>query len=307
MFRFLSLVLLVSVSLSAQTTYNFLTVDNSPRAAALAGGFVAATEDANVIFYNPAGINTLKANPISFSFLKHLEGINSLSFATSHNFNKIGRLSAGIQYINYGSFVAADKYGNKTGTFNAAEFALSVGYGNMIDKNFYYGANVRFIYSGIENYSSTGISADLGLLYLIPNAKWSFGFSVLNIGKQISNYNGIDENLPMDVRVGATKELAHLPLKFYFSLNHLADSYDNIKDRFSSWTVGGELKLSRSFWLRLGYDNAKRDNLSLGLSSGIAGFSAGFGLEIKDYLLDYSFSSFGPIGNLHRFGLSASF
>jgi hypothetical protein len=307
MFRFLSLVLLISVSVSAQTTYNFLSVDNSPRAAAVAGGFVAATEDANVIFYNPAGINTLKANPISFSFLKHLEGINSLSLAASHSFNNIGRLSAGVQYINYGSFIASDKYGNKTGTFNASEFALSVGYGNMIDENFYYGANVRFIYSGIENYSSTGVSADIGLLYLIPQSKWSFGFSVLNIGKQLSNYYDIQESLPMDVRVGMTKELAHLPLKFYFSINHLANSYDNIKDRFSAWTVGGELKLSRSFWLRLGYDNAKRDDLSLGLSFGIAGFSAGFGLNIKNYLLDYSFSSFGPIGNLHRFGLSTSF
>ncbi len=305
--RLFAAVLLFAATLSAQTTYNFLTMDNSPRAAALAGGFVAATDDPNIIFYNPAGINTLRKTPVSFSFLKHLDGINSVSLSASHRFENIGRISTGIQLVNYGSFTSADKFGNKLGTFNASEFAISVGYGNEIDKNFYYGVNFRFIYSGIEKYSSTGISTDLGLLYLIPESKWSFGLSVLHLGKQLSNYTTVEESLPLDVRIGLTKELAHLPLKFYVSVNHLADKYDKIADRFSQWTVGGELRLSNSLMLRLGYDNNKRDEMSLGLSSGIAGFSAGFGLKVKGYLIDYAFSSFGPTGNLHRFGISANF
>ncbi len=303
---FFALLLFFS-AVSAQTTFNFLRVDNSPRAAALAGGFVAATNDPNVIFYNPAGINTLSEVPVSFSFLKHLDGINSVSLSASKEFNKIGRISTGIQYINYGSFIRSDKFGNKLGNFSASEFALSLGYGNIVDKNFYYGINLRFIYSGIENYSSTGIAMDFGLLYLIPASKWSFGLSALNFGKQLSTYTNINESLPFDVRVGFTKELAHLPLKFYVSLNRLADDYDNLKDRFSHWTVGGELKLSNSLMLRLGYDNKKRDEMSLGLTSGIAGFSAGFGIRVKGYLIDYAFSSFGPTGNLHRFGVSATF
>ncbi len=307
MIKLISALLLFAVTISAQTTYNFLTVDNSPRAAALAGGFVAATEDPNIIFYNPAGINTLTETPVSFSFLKHLDGINSLALSASHNFAGIGRISTGIQLMNYGSFIKADKFGNKLGSFNASEFAVSFGYGNEIDKNFYYGVNLKFIYSGIENYTSTGISTDIGFLYLLPKSKWSFGLSVLNLGKQLSSYTTVEESLPLDVRIGLTKELSHLPLRFYISVNHLADKYDNIKDRFSQWTAAGELKLSSSLMLRLGYDNNKRDKMSLGLTSGIAGFSAGFGLKIKSYNLDYAFSSFGPTGNLHRFGISATF
>ena len=114
----LIVVLLFSIKISAQqNTFEFLRLDTSPRAAALAGSFVSNHDDPNVIFYNPAGINSLKGTPRSFSFLKHLLDINSASLAISREFEGIGRFGAGVQYINYGSFTGADADGNKTGVW----------------------------------------------------------------------------------------------------------------------------------------------------------------------------------------------
>jgi hypothetical protein len=303
----LIIALVVSTTLTAQNTFDFLRLDNSPRAAALAGSFVANGDDPNVIFYNPAGINLLSGMPVSFSFLKHLMDINSASLSFSKNFEDIGRLAAGIQYINYGTFTKADASGNNLGEFGAGEMALLVGYGNQLDQNFFYGANVKFIYSSIAGRASTGIALDLGLHYTIPESRWNFGFSILNLGKQITSYYSVKEELPIDIRMGFSKELEKLPFRFYWSFNRLGDRYDNFFDRFKQITFGGEFKLGQSMRLRFGYDNEKRRDMKLGNTSpGLAGISVGLGFIVSKYNVDYSYSSMGSIGSQHRFGVSTN-
>lgn len=298
--------LLLASELLAQDTYNFLKLDQSPRAAALAGSFVANTDDPNVIFYNPAGISHLTENPISFSFVKHLLDINSAAISYSHEFQGIGRFGGAIQYINYGTFDGATPDGIKTGEFGAGEVAMIIGYSNELDKNFYYGANIKFIYSGIENRSSTGFAMDLGLNYSIPEVRWNFGFSILNLGTQLTQYYNTSEDLPLDIRLGFSKTLEHLPFTFFASLNKLKDKYDSFGERFQQFTFGGEFKLSKVMKLRFGYDNEKRKEYKIGGTAGIAGFNLGLGILVSNYNFDYSFSSMGSIGALHRIGISTN-
>jgi len=288
----------------SQSTYNFLRLDQSPRAAALAGSFVSNNDDPNVMFYNPAGINNLTEKPISFSFVKHLLDINSASLAYSQEFEGIGRFSAGLQYLNYGNFIEADEFGTKTGEFGVNDFAATIGYGNELDQNFYYGVNIKFIYSGIADRSSVGLAVDLGLHYSIPESRWNFGFSILNLGSQITQYYSTNENLPLDMRIGVSKTLAHLPFTFYASLNKLNEDQENFMDRFKQFTIGGEFKMSKVVRLRFGYDNEKRKELKIGTSAGLAGFNLGIGFIVSNYNVDYAFSSMGFIGATHRIGIS---
>jgi hypothetical protein len=304
-FNFLTL-LLVTGTIFSQPTYNFLRLDQSPRAAALAGSYVANTDDPNVIFYNPAGISTLQDNPISFSSLFYLLDINSAAITYSQNFEGIGRFGAGIEYINYGTFKGADYLGNETSDFGAGELAAVIGYSNELDQNFYYGANAKFIFSSIADRSSMGLAVDLGLLYTIPEDKWSFGFSVLNLGSQITQYYNTTEELPLDIRLGVSKSLAHLPFTFFASLNKLNEKYDKFSDRLQQFTLGGEFKMSKVIKLRFGYDNEKRKEYKIGGTGGIAGFSLGLGILVSKYHFDYAFSSLGSIGALHRIGISTN-
>lgn len=299
-------ILVITSSAFAQSTFDFLKLDISPRAAALAGSFVADNDDPNVIFYNPAGINLLSGTPASFSFLKYLMDINSASLSYSREFTDIGRFAAGIQYINYGSFTRADETGTELGSFSAGEMALLIGYGNQLDQNFYYGANVKFIFSSIAGVSSTAAALDLGLHYAFPDVRWNFGLSVLNLGTQLKSYYSVKEDLPLDVRIGLSKELEKVPFRLFLSFNHLNDKQDNFLDRFKSVTVGGEFRLGQSMKLRFGYDNEKRKELKVGTITGITGISVGVGFKIKTYNVDYSFSSLGSTGGLHRFGISTN-
>ncbi|TDJ54095.1 MAG: hypothetical protein E2O46_05150, partial [Ignavibacteria bacterium] len=70
-------------SVLSQNTYEFLRVDMSARAAALGGSFISYFDDADIIFYNPAGMKLSKGSPIAFSFTKHLLDINLASLAYS--------------------------------------------------------------------------------------------------------------------------------------------------------------------------------------------------------------------------------
>ncbi|MGK9368819.1 type IX secretion system protein PorQ [Melioribacter sp. Ez-97] len=298
-------ILLFSFSTAFPQTYKFLNLDTSPRAAALAGGFVSANDDPNVIFYNPAGINLLEGIPVSFSFVNHLMDINSASLSAVKEYD-FGKLGAAVKYVSYGDFTRATSTGEKTGNFGASDIAFILGYGNKLDENFYYGINTKFIYSSIDEYSSSALAVDLGLHYEFSESMWNIGFSVLNIGSQLSTYAEIDEDLPLDVRVGVSKQLKNVPFRFYFSLNKLNENQESIADRLRNFTLGAEIKLGPSFILRFGYDSEKRKELKIGSSAGLAGFNLGFGFNVKNFTLDYGFSSMGFIGSIHRFGISTN-
>jgi len=306
-FLILSLIIFGGLSYS-QNTYDFLRVDGSARAGALGGSFVSNNDDADVIFYNPAGVDLLEGNPASFSFVKHLMDINLATLSYSTEFEDIGRFGAAIKYINYGNFEEADDFGNRTGEFSANEMAFVIGYANNLDENFYYGVNAKFIYSGIADRSSTAMAVDLGLHYAIPDNNWNFGFAVLNLGGQLSKYYETSEaeDLPLDVVIGLSKRLENLPLRLSVDFHKLNEDRDDFIEKFKAFTVGAKFTLSKVLKLRLGYDNERRSEFKIGTTAGVAGFNAGLGVKISDYQFDYGYSSLGLVGGLHRIGISTS-
>lgn len=291
---------------AAQNLYEFLNLDMSPRSGALAGSFVAANDDPDIIFSNPAGLYGLQGTPVSFSYLKHLLDFNFASLSASREFEDIGRISAGIKYANFGSFTEADEYGNQYSEYGAADFLLTAGYANEIDKNFHYGVNVKFIYSGIADYSSTALAADIGVQYLIADENWTFAVAFRNFGSQLSSYIETTENLPFEMAIGVSKKLQYLPLRFFVDFRKLNESQESFFSRFKSFTVGGEFTLSKVVKLRLGFDAEKRRELKIGSFAGLAGFNVGLGFNVKEYHVGYAYSSFGEIGALHRFGVSTT-
>lgn len=302
----LALLFITTIGYS-QTTYEFLRTDMSPRASALGGSFVANSDDADVIFYNPAGLKFLDETPVSFSFVKHLLDINLASVSVSREFDGIGRFGAAVKYINYGSFTEADEFGNRSGDYGAGEFAFLLGYAGKLDDNFFYGSNVKFIYSGIQDYSSTAIAFDIGLHYAVPGEDIHIAVAFQNIGTQLSSYLDTKENLPFDATLGFSGKLKHLPLRVFLDFHKLNKESENIISRFKNFTVGGEFTLSRVLTLRVGYDNEKRKELKIGTFAGMAGFNIGLGINIKDYNFNYAYSSFGEIGALHRIGVKTEF
>ena len=307
-YSILVIILLLSAGkLLSQNIYDFLRLDISPRTAAVGGSFVAGTDDPNVIFYNPAGINFLENVPVSFSYLNHLLDINVTSLSIAKEFEGIGHFGVGVEYINYGDFRRRDAEGTELGEFGAGDMAFILGYGNKLDENFFYGINTKLIYSSIDNIASAAIAFDIGLQYYFPAQEFNVGFSVLNLGTQLNSYYTLKEDLPIDIRFGFSKKFTRLPVKLYFNFFKLNEEQDKISDRLKNFSFGGELNLSKVIRLRLGYDNEKRQELVIGSTAGLSGISLGVGLNISSYMFDYAYSSLGLIGGWHRIGVTTSF
>lgn len=300
-----AIILASNLSLAQQqNTYDFLKLNVDARSSAMAGSFVSMDNDVNAIFYNPAGLASIKNKQASVGFFKYLMDINAGNASYSQKYKELGYFGAGIRYMNYGTMDKYDENYQNQGTFGASDLALSLGYANSYKENFKYGANAKFIYSNIDEYSSVGLALDLGAMYIFPEQKLNFGVSVLNLGTQVKKYISTREQLPLDIRIGMTKTLEHLPLTVNLGFANLANDYDKFFERFKNIIVGGEFILNDYVLLRVGYNNVERQNFKTGTSIGISGFSAGFGIKFADnYKLDYAFNSLGNIGAAHRFNL----
>ncbi len=298
----------LALAAGTNTAFDFLRNDVSARPAALAGSFVSMANDPTTLFYNPATLGTLEQPTGSVGFFKHLLDINSGYITYGQSFEDIGWFGAGIVYTNYGSFTEMDDLGNASGnTFSASDLTLSIGYSNLLDANLYYGAAIKLVYSSIATYNSTALAGDLGLFYSIPESRVTLGVSIRNIGAQLSTYLGVREDLPLDLTIGGSIIPKGLPLLLNVNIHRLNDATDTFGQRFNAFTIGGEFTLSKTLQLRFGYDNARRQDLKIGTSSGLAGLSAGLGITVKEYRFDYAISSLGKVGELHRISVSSTF
>lgn len=293
----------VSESREGERTYAFLRLDNSARAAALGGSFVSVANDPVSLFYNPAGLSTLTSGQASFGYLKHVLDINAGYAAYSQQYHDWGWFGAGVSYINYGTFTETDDVGNRLGTFRANELVAILGYSNLLYEKIHYGANLKLIYSSIADSRSTAVAVDIGGMYVLQAEQITVGVSLRNLGRQVNAYINTQEDLPLDLAVGVSKRLEHLPLLLNLNFHRLNEPTENIATRFRAFSVGGEFTVSEAMQLRFGYDNEQRRDLKIGTSAGLAGLSFGGGFVTGRYRFDYAFSSLGKIGGLHRITL----
>lgn len=286
-------------------TYQFLQHDVSARASAMGGSFISMSGDPAGIFYNPASIGTLLSPVAAFGYTSHLLDIKAGFAAYTQEMEDVGIIGIGVNYVNYGTFEQTDVLANKLGTFGAGDMAVSFTLANPMEENLYYGVTGKFIYSSIADANSSALAADLGLMYLIPgDDPMSVGVTISNIGSQIDAYGTETEPLPLDIRIGGTIKPQHLPLQLNLNFHKLNEQQDTFLDKFTLFTVGGEFTLSKTLRFRFGYNNERRKELKIGTSAGMTGFSFGGGLVLKTMRIDYSYNSFGAIGNISRITLA---
>ena len=308
--------------------YNFLNVTTSARQAALGGEVLTLYDDINQPLWNPSTINKELDNHMSASYVDFLADINYGSLSFAHLINRrFGTLHAGITYVNYGKFIAADENGVETGTFNARDLAFSIGYAYRIpNSNFYSGANIKLISSSIENFTSSGAAFDFGLTYLDYTKPYIFTAVIRNVGYQISAFDEVRETLPMEIAIGASYKLENVPLQWHITINSLqkwnisvqnpsdtqttigGEATNNkisfINNTFRHITVGAEFFPEKDFNLRLGYNFRRGRELRLTDSRTFAGLSAGFGLKMNRIKLNYAFTKFHPVSNTNTFTLN---
>lgn len=290
------------------STFEFLRTDFNPRTAATGNAFTSMRGDVAGMFINPAGMAYSESRHFSFNYTSYLLDINGGVAAYSQAIEGFGIFSAAITYLDYGAIKETDDSGNETGaSFSPADFALTLGWADRFEKNFSYGANIKYAHSTIHDFSASAIALDLGLIWEAPfEEDLFFAFSLLNVGSMVDYYMNTQEDLPLTMRFGFSKKLEHLPLEIAASLLDM-NSAETIGDFFKQFSIGGEFRLSESLRLRLGYNNRLHNDLKINdEESQFGGVSGGLGILVKNFRVDYSYSNYNLLGNTHRFGISGT-
>jgi hypothetical protein len=308
--------LFVAVPVQAQiesSGFPVLQLDASARTAALGGASSALLEsNSTALFSNPALLSPSAHKSLSFSYLNHLSDINAGWLSYARNVDSLGTLAVGVRYVSFGSFDETDERGEKIGTFGASDVALTVGGARTWRTNWRVGVGVNLMRSSIASNAATAASLDGGLVFAKPGSLSSFSASAHNLGLVFSSIGQRSDSLPLDVRLGFTQKLAHLPLLVSVTAYrlHKLDGGDASNKAVSSLLnhirLAGEFQFSSAFQVRFGYDHRKHQDLKVKSRLDMSGFSTGVGIVIAKVRFDYSFNSWSSLGALHRFSVSSS-
>ena len=311
--------------------FQSLELPPSARTAALGGRQISVIDNELTLgFQNPALLNSEMHNQVTFNQVNYLADISFGYAGYGYQYDSITTFLGGVQYTNYGEFIRADEFGVQHGTFSGGDFSVAFGVGRKWKNGLSYGVNLKFIYSQLANYFSSGVALDLGLTHNWEEAQLVSSLVVRNLGIQFNSYAGTRENLPLDIQLGFSKRLANAPFRLNVTAHHLnipdisyinpsqsviinletglpeIDSVSFGDKVFRHFIFGGEILLSKNFHVRIGYNHQMRREMTLEQIKGGVGYSWGFGLRIWRFHVDYARTAFHLAGASHYFSVTSN-
>ena len=218
----------------------FLDMVPGARPSGMGSAFTALADDANGVFFNPAGLTNMDLNTF--------EATGSLGFLSHDRFNNFLSLYEQLPPKNYlgfnvtqfgvGKIPGTDSNGLPTGNLEDMELAFGVAYAYDLDYHFKAGINLSFLYQDLTGVTALGFGgADIGVLF-VPTVLYDFtlGASVRHLGGFLSWKDGSNQAFTPDMRVGAALKLFHQSLILAYDADRYIQ-YDNTIRHH----VGGEL------------------------------------------------------------------
>ncbi len=285
--------------------FDFLRLEPSAEAAALGGTLLnASSSQSSSILYNPALMNREAGNSLSVSWLNHLSDLQSGTVTYARDVGKLGMAGVGVRFFHWGKIDQADTNGERIGTLAASNVALSVGLSRPWNSRFRYGASLHLAYTSIAQFNALAITMDAGLVYHVPDQGFTASIGATNIGRSLSSLGQSRDAMPLDLRMTVSKRLRYIPVLIGFTAYNLQYIHEvtTANEGFQHAILSLEFQAIPAFDLRLGYNHRKR-GLKSDRRLDMAGITVGFGVQIRRFELDYSFSSWSFAG-LHQFTIT---
>jgi len=294
--------ILLSISLSLPACFakgrgttgaNFLKVAVGARPLGMGGAFVAVADDANTIWWNPAGVATTKRKEITLMHNEMGEDIRYQFLAYNQPARKLkGGLGGSISYLSVSNIQGYSPGGVKTKELTTYDLGISLCYGLRILPSVSGGINFKFIDEKLAHKKASTCALDIGGLWKTPLSGLQLGFNIQNLGGGLK-FIQERSSLPLNSKLGCAYEF-----KFFGAQSILAVDV-NIPVDYSVFVNGGvECKIYNLIALRAGFKS--KDDLSSGLRLGI-------GIGGKNLVVDYSWLSRGDFEDSHRVSATLRF
>ncbi len=283
------------------------------RAAALSGAYTAASGDADVLFYNPAGIAGLH-RAAALSYQRHVMDVSLGSISGAARVGPVV-IGAGIAYLDAGRIRVTEpdpdfggERGRETGASAAArENALRLAVGMpLLGDRVHLGAAAGFASSELAGVSRSAPFLDVGAQAGfdldagggIPIGL-TLGAALRNAGGSLSGSGAQDAELPMEARAGMSVQ-ATGPQGLGAVLT--GDFIAALREETYTGVGGVEVGIlpvdpeRLSAVLRVGY-NADPD------LHGLNALQLGAGISLSGISVDYFYQGSSDLGAAHRIGV----
>lgn len=310
--------------------FEFVNLAQSARSTSLSGGVIAIKDsDVSLAYSNPALLNANMHGQLSINQNLHYADIGHGLF--SYGFGIKGlHMHATASYITYGDFARSDLIGNQLGSFKANEAAFTVGAAKSISERFQVGVNARFINSRLDEYQSAAVGIDIGGVYENPETNLVLALSMQHLGASLSHYTDKSVPLPLNIQIGISKRLQHLPFRLSVTMHHLnqwdlGDQDEIVADIlfigeepqtrsrlsretdnfFRHFIFNGEFLLGKNENLRFrfGYNHQRKKELQVSSLRSLGGFSTGIGFQIKGFTFDYGLGYYHFAGAVNHISI----
>lgn len=323
-----------SIAQVGRGVYRFLELPVSARISSIGGTNVSIKDnDINFAFNNPSLLTQQTSGVMGLNYANYLADIKYGSAIYAHNINEYNYLSMGVQYIDYGLFDGYDENRNSTGTFTAKDMALYLTYARPLSEKITIGTTLKPIFSALERYTSIAIATDIGIHY--QNKLLGIGLVAKNIGTQLkSYYQDLDggqhrEPLPFDLQMGISKKFQHAPIRLSITLHNLHRwNLDNYQSELNKKTsidgtikedkitvfdmairhaiVGIEFTPTDNFYLSLGYNHRRHQEMGIEGYKSMAGFSFGGGIKLYKFQVGFGMTQYQLKNYAYHFSITTN-
>jgi hypothetical protein len=306
----------VDVNKMAQSGMKFLSVSVGARGVAMGDAFVAIADNAEAMFWNPAGMTrTNKQIDVAIGYNKWIADISHQYIGAVYNAGNIGSFGVQMIYVDYGDLDGTRRSDSdpngyiETGTFSPSAYVIGLSYAKAISDKFSFGANLKYVRQDLgAGYVSTGTTTEenklvdnkLGEFALDFGTLYYTGYKDLRLAMSITN---------MSLEKGFIKESFPLPIALKFGvamdilkafdinpIHRFTVAIDGIhqRDYTERIHIGAEYMFDNMVAFRIGYKtNYDEDH-----------FATGLGLRVMDALrVDYAYSPFSRLEAVHRISL----
>jgi len=328
---------------SGLTGAAFLKVGVGARAVGLGSAYTTVTGDATQMFWNPAGIALSKGTQATLNYNQWIADLDHAAVGVTRKFGNLGTIGIGIVSLGL-SGIDSDRdvvpdfiqgftpFDSGSGDYDYQDLAVGISWARQVTGKLAMGVTGKVISQSIDDESATAFALDVGAIYNIGYRGARIGARLNNLGQDIDFFDRQSAPLPLIFSVGSAIDIIE-ENDMGTKLTLMADA-TKPQDSDQLVFTAGELQVMHRLKLRGGYKfnytgvtDDKTDETTGASGEALSrnnptstdftserteeGYTLGMGVDVSvsgyDVVVDYAYTEFGILDNVHRVSLNLSF